>query len=124
MNADLTKVMFGAYSIVNRLNDIPVNFTPDVPKHDIDQGLAKLRVLSSSGGARDGIVGFLMFEDDAGAPLKAVTAEQRAAWAKEGTAMIDAAVKRADMKKIVESLLDHQRFTREYLVPKFDRLLP
>ena len=38
--------------------------------------------------------------------------------------MIDAAVKRADMKKIVESLLDHQRFTREYLVPKFDRLLP
>ena len=124
VNADLTKVMFGAYSIVNRLNDIPVNFTPDVPKHDIDQGLAKLRVLSSSGGARDGIVGFLMFEDDAGAPLKAVTAEQRAAWAKEGTAMIDAAVKRADMKKIVESLLDHQRFTREYLVPKFDRLLP
>ena len=122
VSADITKVMFGAYSIVNRLNDIPVNFTPDVPKHDIDQGLAKLRVLNSSGGARDGVVGFFMFEDDAGAPVKPVTAEQRVTWAKEGAAMIDAAVKRADMKKVVQSLLEHQRFTREYLIPKFDSL--
>ena len=38
--------------------------------------------------------------------------------------MIEAAVKQADMKKVVQSLLDHQRFTREYLVPKFDGLLP
>src|SRR5438067_1914941 len=38
VNADFTKVMFGAYSAVNRLNDIPVNLTPVVPKHDIDQG--------------------------------------------------------------------------------------
>ena len=122
VGADITKVMFGAYSIVNRLNDIPVNFTPDVPKHDIDQGLAKLRVLNSSGGARDGVVGFFMFEDDAGAPVKPVTAEQRVTWAKEGAAMIDAAVKRADMRKVVQSLLDHQRFTREYLIAKFDSL--
>jgi len=124
VNADFTKVMFGAYSAVNRLNDIPVNLTPVVPKHDIDQGLAKLRMINSSGGARDGVVGFAMFEDDAGAPVKAVTAEQRDAWAKEGTQMIDAAVKQADMKKVVQSLLEHQRFTREYLVPKFDGLLP
>ena len=38
--------------------------------------------------------------------------------------MIDAAVKQSDMKKVVQSLLDHQRFTREYLIPKFDGLLP
>ena len=122
VSADITKVMFGAYSIVNRLNDIPVNFTPDVPKHDIDQGLTKLRVLNSSGGARDGVVGFFMFEDDAGAPVRPVTAEQRVTWANEGVTMIDAAVKRADMRKVVQSLLDHQRFTREYLIPKFDSL--
>ena len=124
INADFTKVMFGAYSVVNRLNDIPVNLTPVVPKHDIDQGLAKLRMINSSGGARDGVVGFVMFEDDAGAPVKAVTTEQRDAWAKEGVEMIDAAVKQSDMKKVVQSLLDHQRFTREYLIPKFDGLLP
>ncbi len=124
VNADFTKVMFGAYSVLNRLDDIPLNFTPTVAKHDIDQGLATLRMINSSGGARDGIVGFVMFEDDAGAPVKAVTAEQRAAWAKEGADMIEAAVKQADMKKVVQSLLDHQRFTREYLIPKFGGLLP
>jgi len=124
VNADFTKVMFGAYSILNRLNDIPVNVTPNVLKHEIDQGLAKLRMINSSGGARDGVVGFVMFEDDAGAPVRAVTAEERAALAKEGAEMIDAAVKQADMRKAVQSLLDHQRFTREYLVPKFDGLLP
>jgi creatinine amidohydrolase len=53
-----------------------------------------------------------------------VTAEQRAAWAKEGAAMIEAAVKAGDMKKVVQSLRDHQRFTREYLIPKYDGLLP
>jgi len=37
---------------------------------------------------------------------------------------IDAAVEQADMKKIVQSLRDHNRFTREYLIPKFDELLP
>src|SRR5439155_21190024 len=89
VSADITKVMFGAYSIVNRLNDIPVNFTPDVPKHDIDQGLAKLRVLSSSGGARNGLDGVLKFEYDAVAALKAVTAEERAAWPDDGTVVID-----------------------------------
>jgi creatinine amidohydrolase len=124
VNADFTKVMFGAYSVINRLNDIPVNLTPVVPKHEIDQGLAKLRMTNSSGGARDGVVGFVMFEDDAGAPVKAVTVEQRDGWAREGAAMIDAAVKQADMNKVVESLRDHQRFTREYLIPKFDGLLP
>jgi len=124
VSADFTKVMFGAYSVVNRLNDIPINLTPVVPKHDIDQGLAKLRLINSSGGARDGVVGFVMFEDDAGAPVKAVTPEQRETWAKEGADMIDAAVKQADMTKVVESLRDHQRFTREYLIPKFDGLLP
>src|ERR1051326_6986610 len=55
VNSDFTKVMFGAYSVVNRLNDIPLNLTPVVPKHDIDQGLAKLRMVNSSGGARDGV---------------------------------------------------------------------
>jgi len=124
VNVDLNKVFFGAYSIVGRLEDIPLNMTPDVPKHAVDQGLRKLQGLHVSGGARDGTVGFFGFEDESGAPVLAVTAEQRAAWAKEGVDAIDAAVKQADIKKIVQSLQDHNRFTREYLIPKFDGLLP
>ncbi|HTT20904.1 MAG TPA: creatininase family protein [Candidatus Sulfotelmatobacter sp.] len=124
VKADLNKVFFGAYSIVGRLDDIPVNLTPEVPKHAIDQGLRTLQALKVSGGARNGTVGFFGFEDESGAPVEAVTAERRAAWAKEGSDSIDAAVKLADIKKIAQSLQEHDRFTREYLIPKFDGLLP
>ena len=109
---------------MGRLDDIPVNLTPEVPKHAADQGLRTLQALKVSGGPRNGTVGFFGFEDESGAPVQAVTAEQRAAWAKEGVDAIDAAVKQADIKKVVQSLQDHDRFTREYLIPKFDGLLP
>jgi creatinine amidohydrolase len=124
MNADLNKVFFGAYSILGRLDDIPVNLVPEIPKHDLDQGLRKLQSLSVSGGARNGTVGFFAFEDESGAPVHTLTTEQRTAWAKEGADAIEGAVKRADIKKIVQSLRDHNRFTREYLIPKFNGLLP
>ncbi|MBS1850563.1 MAG: creatininase family protein [Acidobacteria bacterium] len=124
VNADMNKVFFGAYSIVGRLEDIPVNLTPEVPKHAADQGLRTLQALRVSGGARNGTVGFFGFEDESGAPVQPVTVEQRAAWAKEGVDVIEAAVKQADIEKIVQSLRDHDRFTREYLIPKFHDLLP
>ncbi|PYX53520.1 MAG: hypothetical protein DMG76_25275 [Acidobacteria bacterium] len=101
-----------------------MNLTPEVPRHGVDQGLRTLQALRVSGGARDGTVGFFGFEDESGAPVQAVTAEQRAAWAKEGSDAIDAAVKMADINKIAQSLQDHDRFTREYLIPKFNDLLP
>ena len=109
---------------MGRLDDIPVSLTPEVPKHAIDQGLRTLQALRVSGGARNGTVGFFGFEDESGAPVEAVTAERRAAWAKEGSDAIDAAVRLADIKRIAQSLQDHDRFTREYLVPKFNDLLP
>jgi creatinine amidohydrolase len=124
VDADPVKVMFGAYSIVGRLNDIPVNFTPDIPKHATDEGLRKLLHLRTSAGAKDGTVGFFQFEDEQETAItKPVTAAQRAEWAREGAEMIEAAIKQADMKKITQSLLDHDRFTREYLIPKFGKPL-
>jgi hypothetical protein len=39
---------------------------------------------------------------------KPITAEQRAAWAKEGVAMINAAIKAADIKRIVQAMRDHK----------------
>ena len=124
VNADLTKVMFGSYSVLGRLNDIPVDLQPQIPDHGKDTGLEKLRALETSVGDKDGMVGFFQFEDKGGPTGKAVTAEQRPQWAKEGTDMIDAAVKQADMSKVVQSLLDHDRFTQEYLIPKFNTELP
>ena len=122
--ADFTKVLFGAYDIVGRLEDIPTNFTPEIPALQPSEPLRKLQSLGSSVGARDGTIGFFRTEDREGPTGRAVTAEQRAAWAKEGSDMIDAALKAADIRKISDALRDHQRFTREYLIPKFGDLLP
>jgi creatinine amidohydrolase len=122
--ADSTKVLFGAYAVVGRLDDIPVNLTPEIPELASNESLRKLQTLGSSVGARDGTIGFIQPEDRVGPTGRAVTTQQRASWAKEGTAMIDAAVKAADIRKVAESLRDHQRFTREYLIPRFGDLLP
>ena len=124
VNADFTKALFGAYSIVGRLNDIPVNLTPKIAELPSNEGLRKLRAMGSSVGGGDGTVGFFQPEDRDAPAGRAVTAEQRAAWAKEGAAMIDAAVKAADVRKVADALRDHQRFTREYLIPRFGDLLP
>ena len=124
VKAEMYKVFFGAYSIVVRVDFFPVNLTPEVPKHAADQGLRTLQALRVSGGARNGTVGFFGFEDESGAPVQAVSAEQRATWAKEVSDAIDAAFKQANITKVVQALQDHDRFTREYLIPKFDGLLP
>jgi creatinine amidohydrolase len=124
VNADFTKILFGAYSILGRLDDIPVNLTPEIPEIGTDEGLRKLQAVGASTGAQNGTIGFFQTEDKAGPTGKAVTAEQRAALAKEGAAMIEAAIKAADIKKVAQSLRDHQRFTREYLIPRFDGVLP
>ena len=124
VGADFTKALFGAYSIVGRLNDIPVNLTPEIAELPSNDGLRKLRALGSSVGGRDGTVGFFQPEDREGPTGRAVTAVQRAAWAKEGAAMIESAVKAADVRKVADALRDHQRFTREYLIPRFGDLLP
>jgi hypothetical protein len=52
------------------------------------------------------------------------TAAERAAWAKEGEAEIDAVVKSMDLKTVLEALRDHDRFTQEMIVPKFKTMLP
>jgi creatinine amidohydrolase len=124
VGADFTKALFGAYSIVGRLNDIPVHLTPEIAELPSNDGLRTLRALGTSVGGRDGAVGFFQPEDREGPTSRAVTAEQRAAWAKEGAAMIEAAVKAADVRKVADALRDHQRFTREYLIPRFGDLLP
>jgi hypothetical protein len=124
VGADFTKVLFGAYATVGRLDDIPVNLTPDIPELERNDALRKLRALGSSVGGRDGIVGFIQPEDRQGTTARPVSAGQRAAWAKEGAAMIEAAVKAADIRTVSDALRDHQRFTRQYLIPKYEHLLP
>ena len=57
-------------------------------------------------------------------PAKAVTAEQRAQWGKEGAEMIDESVKSIDIKSILGALRDHDKFTQEHIIPQYGWMFP
>jgi hypothetical protein len=92
-----------------------------MPEHPADPGLSKLQSLGPGSGT---IGAYFGDPGEHGGLAKPITAEQRAAWAKEGVAMIDAAIKAADIKGIVQAMRDHDRYTREVVLPKYGPLLP
>jgi creatinine amidohydrolase len=114
VHADFNKVLFGAYSIVGRLDDIPLNVTQTMPDHPKDPGIANLQALGPGSGA---IGAYFGDPGEHGGLAKPITAEQRAQYAKEGAAMIDAAVKAADVKGIVQAMRDHDRYTPSNVIP-------
>jgi creatinine amidohydrolase len=121
VKGDFNKVLFGAYSIAGRLEDIPLDVTQVMPEHPTDPSLNKLQALGPPSGA---IGAYFGDPGEHGGLAKPITAEQRAAWAKEGVAMIEAAVKAADMKGIVQAMRDHDKFTQDVILPKYGSILP
>lgn len=120
-HADFNKVLFGAYSVVGRLDDIPLNVTQVMPEHPSDPSLNKLQPLGPGSGA---IGAYFGDPGEHGGLAKPITAEQRAQFAKEGVAMIDATVKAADVKGIVQAMRDHDKFTQDVILPKYGNVLP
>ena len=120
-HADFNKVLFGAYSVVGRLDDIPLNVTQVMPEHPSDPGLNKLQALGPGSGA---VGAYFGDPGEHGGLAKPITAEQRAQLAKEGVAMIDATLKVADVKGIVQAMRDHDKFTQEVILPKYGSVLP
>ena len=121
VKADHTKVLFGAYSVMGRLEDIPLNVTQVMPEHPSDPALNKLQSLGPGSGA---IGAYFGDPGEHGGLAKPITAEQRAQWAKEGVAMIDATLKAADMKGIVQAMREHDKFTQDVILPKYGKTLP
>jgi creatinine amidohydrolase len=121
VNADHNKVLFGAYSVVGRLEDIPLNVTQVMPEHPADPGLNKLQSLGPGSGA---IGAYFGDPGEHGGLAKPITAAERAQWAKEGVAMIEATIKAADMKGIVQAMWDHDKFTQDVILPKYGKTLP
>jgi creatinine amidohydrolase len=121
VKADHTKVLFGAYSVMGRLEDIPLNVTQVMPEHPADPALNKLQSLGPGSGA---IGAYFGDPGEHGGLAKPITAEQRAQWAKEGVAMIEATLKAADMKGIVQAMRDHDKFTQDVIMPKYGKTLP
>jgi creatinine amidohydrolase len=121
VKADHNKVFFGAYSIVGRLEDIPLNVTQVMPEHPTDPSLNKLQSLGPGSGA---IGAYFGDPGEHGGLAKPITAAERAQWAKEGVAMIEATIKAADIKGIVQAMRDHDKFTQDVILPKYGKTLP
>ena len=121
VKADHNKVFFGAYSIVGRLQDIPLNVTQVMPEHPMDPSLTKLQSLGPGSGA---IGAYFGDPGEHGGLAKPITAAERAQWAKEGVAMIEATIKAADIKGIVQAMRDHDKFTQDVILPKYGKTLP
>jgi creatinine amidohydrolase len=51
VKGDFSKALFGAYSIVGRLEDIPLNVTQLMPEHPTDESLSKRQELGPGSGA-------------------------------------------------------------------------
>jgi creatinine amidohydrolase len=121
VKADHTKVLFGAYSVMGRLEDIPLNVTQVMPEHPMDPALNKLQSLGPGSGA---VGSYFGDPGEHGGVAKPITAAERAQWAKEGVAMIDATIKAADMKGIVQAMREHDKFTQDVILPKYGKTLP
>ena len=121
VKADHNKVLFGAYSVVGRLEDIPLNVTQVMPEHPTDPSLNKLQSLGPGSGA---IGAYFGDPGEHGGLAKPITAAERAQWAKEGVAMIEATIKAADIKGIVQAMRDHDKFTQDVILPKYGKTLP
>lgn len=118
---DFDKMLFGAYSIAGRLEDIPVNLSQEVTVHPTDPGLDNLFPM----GPQSGTIGFYMSDPtDHIGPAKPVTAEQRTAWAEQGVAMIQEAVKAVDIRSILQAMRDHDKFTQDHIIPRYGWMFP
>jgi hypothetical protein len=81
--------------------DIPLNVTQVMPEHPSDPALNKLQSLGPGSGA---VGSYFGDPGEHGGLAKPITAEQRAQWAKEGIAMIDATLKNATKTNISADL--------------------
>ena len=112
--------IFGAYQLVGRLNDIPVGLSQ--PKHEIVRDPSNLsRFVPPYNGTPAG--SFYADPAEHGGFVEPITEEQRAAWGKEGAAMIEAQVASFDAQGMLDALRKRDEFTRE-LEKKYGDLLP
>lgn len=112
---------FGSYLAVGRLDDIPINFSVAPYDVEADKGLEKVSSLLDPGASAYGR--FYADPSEHGGLPQAVTAEQRADWAKQGLAMLDAQVAAYDINGLLDGLRQHDQFTKT-IEKKYGNLLP
>lgn len=123
--------MYGAYSIVGRLEDIPLNFTginlPEETSVDIPESVfafPKIEGLDRNKLNQHMALGFYYSSpfQHGGIP-KAITAAERNQYAKEGVNAINQMVDSMNIKAIVDGLKWHRRWIADEVLSKYGDLL-
>ena len=124
--ADRDRVLYGAHQLTNRLDDLALQGdnadTPD-PHLPPNQGLATLGKLGFSGSLALGSWINDVMAHGAPQPLPA-TAVERGSWGAKGEAQIRAIVQRMRLPEAMAALREHDRYTREVIVPRLRQNLP
>ncbi len=124
------RTLYGAHALTGRIIDLPLKgdygdaeIQPSEPTPE-NKGLAALGKLGFSGSLTLGSwINDVMAHGPGHLELPA-TAAQREEWGREGQAQITAIVKRMRMNEAMEALREHDRYTREVIVPKLGKTVP
>jgi len=124
-----SRTLYGAHVVTGRLEDLPLrgDYGPKESEAaapvPANEGLAALGRLGFSGSLTLGswVPDVMSHGGDTNLPANEA---ERAAWAKQGEEQLRAIVKRMKIPEAMDALRKHDRFTQEYIVPKFRTTLP
>jgi creatinine amidohydrolase len=124
------KLVYGAYSLLNRLEDLPLASDvdglsrPASGASEGNPGLATLEKLGLAGSLHLGFWWSDPFGHGFAAENLPKNAQEREAWGRQGQSGIENLVKAMDMPAVISALKSHDRFTQEAIVSKFEKMLP
>jgi creatinine amidohydrolase len=115
-------VTYGAYLIVGRLDDMPIDFS--VPHHEFDADPFESKLSRLLGGPSQSDYGrFYSDPAEHGGWPTPVTAEQRQEWGKQGEQIIESQVAGYDVVGMLDALRQHNQFTKT-IEKKYGDMLP
>ncbi len=116
---DLEEMLWGAYHLLGRLNEIPEEPRPAPARAPYPESLAKLQAVQAD-------VGYYFSDESHHGwwPERPPTPEERQAHAEAGAHQIEAIIAAIDPKALVANLKDLDRFVQHHVLPKFEGSLP
>jgi creatinine amidohydrolase len=119
---------YGAYYILGRMNDIPLDLDPPKPDHaPLPRPPESLRILAPLAPESSAVGSYEPDpEHNGGKPLEPVhmTTAERERLGKEGAALIERNIRAVNIKAVVEALRDEDKYVHEIIIPRFKDILP
>jgi creatinine amidohydrolase len=119
---------YGAYYLLGRMNDIPLDLDPPKPDQPpLPRPPASLGILSRLAPESSSVGSYEPDpEHNGGRPLQPVhmTAAERERLGKEGAALIERNIQAVNIKAVVQALRDEDRYVHDIVLPRFKDILP